>query len=556
MRRALLSLVGVLCIVAGVVTLGLPRFHTIKRRPSQSLSRGLGRQLELLERSLGKPSRPAKSGSSPTAQLEFIGTGQSNSGIRETAPGASPSTDTATSTTTTIATTITSSTTLRAFPTTTTNIFVWRNGGLGNQFFEVAAGLAAAWEASAQSQAYVSFSAASGGGGEIHNPVFANTVFSGLPVFTSPNPEPPGNHPTFRVFQGEKDLAFRPILEAVPASTRQRFNVSVTAHGYFQDPRYFTSSDSALRERVISKLSNHWLGTREGNLATTTYWLQQSDPQQLQTAVKVAGANPRLSAQRQLLNLIVNYLRRDAISGAVVAIHVRRGDYVSKAAFHGLLPMEYYYRALKMLEYQLQTRRTKTQDHRGGPGSFIGKLVIFTDDPAFVKRQKWPYLFEVFSRDDVIDRAVRHESRSAALAGDRAKAKVKMAILLSRVRGHVGVGLDDSFDLFLMSLLDHFVIANSTFSWWAAFLSPNRKSGGRGRLVIMPDRWYGPDAVRVLGAQATHSCSAGLCVLDDPSWIVVSCGTTQQSTGENAAAEEDYASTKYDDGITTVAPQQ
>jgi hypothetical protein len=42
-------------------------------------------------------------------------------------------------------------------------------------------------------------------------------------------------------------------------------------------------------------------------------------------------------------------------------------------------------------------------------------------------------------------------------------------------------------DLLRMSLCDHHIIANSTFSWWAAWL--NRKAS---KIVIAPRRWFGP----------------------------------------------------------------
>jgi len=42
---------------------------------------------------------------------------------------------------------------------------------------------------------------------------------------------------------------------------------------------------------------------------------------------------------------------------------------------------------------------------------------------------------------------------------------------------------DNRVDLCLMSLCDDFIIANSSFSWWAAWL------GNRGK-VIAPKKWF------------------------------------------------------------------
>jgi hypothetical protein len=111
-----------------------------------------------------------------------------------------------------------------------------------------------------------------------------------------------------------------------------------------------------------------------------------------------------------------------------VALHVRRTDYLVNNGNHFNLPLSYYEEALKLFDGR--------------------NVIVFSDDPAWCKEQ------EIFSDD----------------------------------RFMVSENTDNRVDLCLMSLCDDFIIANSTFSWWGAWLSSNQN-----KQIIAPSTWFGPN---------------------------------------------------------------
>ena len=110
-----------------------------------------------------------------------------------------------------------------------------------------------------------------------------------------------------------------------------------------------------------------------------------------------------------------------------IALHIRRGDFIINAGNHPPLGLDYYEKALKEFD-----------DNRN--------VIIFSDDTKWCKEQ------ELFESDRFI------------VAEDN----------------------DQFHDMCLMSLCNDFIIANSTFSWWGAWL------GNRGK-VIAPKKWFGPN---------------------------------------------------------------
>lgn len=117
--------------------------------------------------------------------------------------------------------------------------------------------------------------------------------------------------------------------------------------------------------------------------------------------------------------------------GETVAVHVRRTDFVGRREFD-LCGPDYYRRALSRLRASLDTPR----------------FFLFSDDPGWCRSH---------------------------LAGEDVE-----------VMALPGMAGDPLHDLHLMSRARHQVIANSSYSWWAAWLA--RKPGQR---VIAPDRWFG-----------------------------------------------------------------
>jgi hypothetical protein len=114
------------------------------------------------------------------------------------------------------------------------------------------------------------------------------------------------------------------------------------------------------------------------------------------------------------------------LSDAVV-VHVRRTDYVASTTVHGILDVAYYERAI-----------AAARKFSSGP------LLVFSDDLPWCRAQS------MFAGAIFVDEPT------------------------------------DYMALYLMSQFRHIVIANSTFSWWAAYMGPQPKT------VIAPSRWFGP----------------------------------------------------------------
>lgn len=124
-------------------------------------------------------------------------------------------------------------------------------------------------------------------------------------------------------------------------------------------------------------------------------------------------------------------------SRMAVSVHVRRGDYVSDertATLHGVLPHDYYTAAVRRIQSIVANPR----------------FYVFSDDP------------------------------------DWCRSNLELGAPTVYVSHNQGHGWED---LRLMSRCAHHVIANSSFSWWGAWLNPRPD-----KIVIAPRRWIADDS--------------------------------------------------------------
>ncbi len=191
----------------------------------------------------------------------------------------------------------------------------------------------------------------------------------------------------------------------------QRFPALVT-HPVFW-PRSFAYDPRVDRIRHPVYMVGYW--------QTERYfaWNRENLLQDIQLCEPEQGVSATLEAIRQTHS---------------VALHIRRGDYVSNtsaAQFHGLCDLSYYQRAVQALQAA----------HRDI------EVFVFSDEP------------------------------------DWAQANLRIGVPMYVVRdnppgrGHV--------DMELMRQCRHHILANSSFSWWGAW-----RCATPGQMVYAPSRWF------------------------------------------------------------------
>ena len=151
----------------------------------------------------------------------------------------------------------------------------------------------------------------------------------------------------------------------------------------------------------------------------------------------------RLKQQQEIIkNEFYLFLNRD-YSINTVSLHFRMGDYKYKQAYHNILTVDYYKKA-------------------------ISKIIEITENPI-----KILYFCEKEDNEMVIQKYIQN------LKHEKIKEFIK-----------IPDEIPDWKQMLIMSCCDSNIIANSSFSWWGAYF-PNPDENIN-KKVYYPNEWFGP----------------------------------------------------------------
>jgi hypothetical protein len=128
----------------------------------------------------------------------------------------------------------------------------------------------------------------------------------------------------------------------------------------------------------------------------------------------------------------------------LVCVHVRRGDYLLLEDYHTNLKLDYYTKGMEAIATDLQTDVNNL------------RLIIFSNDIPWCKEN-----MTVLTTNKIYFVDIESEEKE----------------------------LGTAYEFLLMTKMTHYIIANSTFSWWGSYLNTNTYPQ---KICVAPKQWFGP----------------------------------------------------------------
>jgi len=217
---------------------------------------------------------------------------------------------------------------------------------------------------------------------------------------------------------------------------------------------------SAFEKKIYTRNNNKWLWRKFRRLCNTKYiYFEENSPFSYTKEIfedtrsrYYWGYWQHIDYVNQVASLLHKYLIFPPLDDTkniqiqhlikkhnAISLHVRRGDYLKEPLFKDICTEEYYQKSIR---YILETQDSPL-------------FVVFSNDIKWCKSE--------FKNINAI--FVEHNSGSNSFR-----------------------------DLQLMSLCKHHIIANSSFSWWGAWLNDNPD-----KVVVSPKKWINDTTIETTG---------------------------------------------------------
>lgn len=160
----------------------------------------------------------------------------------------------------------------------------------------------------------------------------------------------------------------------------------------------------------------------------------------------------KIAEQKTMMNTYVKNTLYDIDFTNTLSLHFRRGDYKQLQDFHPLLPYAYYEKALK----HIVNNKFVNIVHEGVIKVATMKCVL-----VFCEQNDLPEITPIIEQLKIVYPTLTFQL--------------------------IDVTLNDWQQLLVMSLCQHNIIANSSYSWWGAYFNTNMN-----KIVCYPAQWFGP----------------------------------------------------------------
>lgn len=213
--------------------------------------------------------------------------------------------------------------------------------------------------------------------------------------------------------------------------------LNVFTRRLFLDTRYRYSIIRkllGLKVEFVRQIENEFVGIKkEKNMYLDGYFQSEIYFKDIRNIILQDFRFPFLDDRNEAIRVLISNAENP------VCLHFRRGDYLKPGNYnyHGCLPMAYYINSVDRLKLKYKNLH----------------FFVFSDDNSVIDELKW-------LDDNNITYVLHNRDR------------------------------DCWKDMCLMSYCKHHIIANSSFSWWGAWLSERRGD------KFAPKNWFNPQSVK------------------------------------------------------------